>query len=58
MKKLTLSVLVLSSLLGTSAQANNTLTFNGEVTDQTCDVNIGGVYGDTSLLLQGRSILC
>ncbi|MGI2091066.1 fimbrial protein [Shewanella oncorhynchi] len=51
MKKLTLSILVLGALFGTSVQANNTITFLGEVSDQTCEVAINGNAANPSVLL-------
>ncbi|MGE6433819.1 fimbrial protein [Shewanella baltica] len=51
MKKLTLSVLVLSGLFVANAQANNTITFQGEVSDQTCEVAINGNTGNQTVLL-------
>jgi len=51
MKKLTLSVLVLSGLFVANAQANNTITFQGEVSDQTCEVAVNGASGNQTVLL-------
>ncbi|MBS0041125.1 type 1 fimbrial protein [Shewanella sp. M16] len=51
MKKLTLSVLVLSGLFAANAQANNTITFQGEVSDETCEVAINGNTGNQTVLL-------
>ncbi|WP_338726327.1 fimbrial protein [Shewanella baltica] len=51
MKKLTLSILVLSALFGVNAQANNTITFLGEVSDQTCEVAINGNAANPTVLL-------
>lgn len=51
MKKLTLSVLVLSGLFVANAQANNTITFQGQVSDQTCEVAVNGASGDQTVLL-------
>ena len=51
MKKLTLSILVLGALFGTSVQANNTISFAGEVSDQTCEVAINGNAATPLVLL-------
>lgn len=51
MRKLTLSILVLGALFGANAQANNTITFIGEVSDQTCDVTINGNASNPTVLL-------
>lgn len=51
MKKLTLSALVLTALFGANAHANNTITFLGEVSDQTCEVAINGATANPTVLL-------
>ncbi|MGL4748769.1 MAG: fimbrial protein [Shewanella sp.] len=51
MKKLTLSALVLTALFGANAHANNTITFLGEVSDQTCEVAINGASANPTVLL-------
>lgn len=51
MNKLTLSVLALSALLGANAQANNTISFSGEVTEQTCQVDLSGNVNGPVVLL-------
>lgn len=51
MRKLTLSILVLGALFGANVQANNTITFIGEVSDQTCEVTINGNASNPTVLL-------
>lgn len=51
MKKSTLSALVLTALFGANAHANNTITFLGEVSDQTCEVAINGATANPTVLL-------
>lgn len=51
MKNLTLSALVLTALFGANAHANNTITFLGEVSDQTCEVAVNGNATNPVVLL-------